>query len=1104
MMKNTSVQVFENKVVYPTYNVGEADKNPMFFEKRVYQASSGKVYPLPFTDSVSKTKQDKEYIGLHLENEFLDVLVLPELGGRIQRALDKTNDYDFIYHNEVVKPALVGLAGPWISGGIEFNWPQHHRPTTFMAVDYSVEEHDDGAKTIWIGEIEPMGRTKVLTGITLRPGYSYIEISSKYFNRTPFMYNFLWWANPAVAVNDDYQSFFPQDVEWVADHGKRDVSTFPHAQGTYYDIDYGQRTDGSNDISCFRNIPVPTSYMALGSKYDFFGGYDHGRKAGLLHFASHHVSPGKKQWTWGDEKFGQAWDRNLTDDNGPYIELMAGVFTDNQPDFTWIAPFETKVFKQYFFPFKEIGLPKNANPEGAINLEISDDKASVSVYATHACKAAKITLSLAGKLLAEDEQDLDPNQVFSAEVTLPKACKAHELTLRFADSAGKTLVSYTPAKVKESSDLKPVTAAEKPQDIASNEVLFLNGLHLEQYRHATRQPEPYYQEALSRDPGDSRCNNAMGSLLMRCGQLAESLPYFDKAIARITLRNPNPYDGEAYYNRGICLKLLQRDEEAYDNLHKALWNVAWAGPANYALAELACKKLDFSDALEKLDEALRHNAFNTRATALKITVLRKLNQHDAACALAEQARKDDPLCHLAYFEQVCLTDSADSTDSDDLAKHKDAFIKITRQSYATLLELAAHYAAAGFYQEAIELCTYSSEGYPMLSYVTGLYQRRSGVEPVAFAKAATLNSDYCFPSSLEEMAALQAAIAVNPADGMAHYYLGNLFYDKRQHSQAIYHWEQASKFASNFATAFRNLGLAYFNNLNDGEKALAAYAKAFELNPADGRVLFEFDQLRKKLNHPISKRLSFIEQHQELIAQRDDLTVEWMTLKNLVGDHSKVLALLEHRWFTPWEGGEGKVVMQYETAHLALGQKGLKAGDHQAALAHFKACKVYPDNLGEGKMITTPENNIDYFIGLAEEAIGNKAAAEHAFNLAATKQLNSTDMLYFEALACRKLGRESDEQQAIARIKQVFSDAVTRVPEIDYFAISLPDFLVFDNDLVLSNQIDSLCFSALAKALTGDIEQAASLLNDILALDPAWQKAHNLRFTFTQEELQKV
>lgn len=1080
-MQNSPVKIYEEKVIYPTYGVGEADKNPMFFDKRVYQASSGKVYPLPFIDSVSKEKVDKEYIGLHLENEYLQVLVLPELGGRIQRALDKTNDYDFIYHNRVIKPALVGLAGPWVSGGIEFNWPQHHRPTTFMPVDYSLEEHNDGAKTIWVGEIEPMGRTKVLTGITLRPGYSYIEISSKYFNRTPFMYNFLWWANPAVAVNDDYQSFFPQDVEWVADHGKRDVSTFPYAEGTYYDIDYSKRTDGTNDISCFRNIPVPTSYMALGSKFDFFGGYDHGKKAGLLHFANHHISPGKKQWTWGNEKFGQAWDRNLTDEDGPYIELMSGVFTDNQPDFTWIAPFETKTFKQYFFPFKEIGLPKNANPQGALNLEFNGDTAKIAVYSTHACEQAQISLSYKGEVIAHYQQNLDPNKVFEVESALPKDVNKPDLTLSFSDSAGKNLVTYTPIEVKERHELKAATAAQKPAEIKSNEELFLNGLHLEQYRHATRQPEPYYQEALSRDPGDSRCNNAMGSLLMRRGRLEEALPYFDKAIERITLRNPNPYDGEAYYNRGICLKYLERDEDAYDSLHKAVWSLPWAGASNYALAELACKKGDFTDALEKLDEALRHNAFNTRAVNLKTTVLRKLGRKEEAQKLVFETKSSDPLNHLAFYEHSLLGGS----DKD--------FIRLSRKYHDTLIELANHYANAGFYHEAIDLCSYSKQDYPMIDYFIGFYQQKAGLEPTFYTMAQKINSDYCFPSRLDEMLALQAALNFNSADGMAHYYLGNLFYDKRQHELAISHWEKACELEPAFATSYRNLGLAYYNISGDSERALWMYEMAFELNPADGRVLYELDQLRKKMNQPLASRLKFLEQHKHLIEQRDDLTVEWMTLKNLLGQHEDVLKLLQYRWFTPWEGGEGKVVMQYEIAHIMLGQQALKVGLAQQALKHFEACKVYPENLGEGKMVTTAENNIDYFIGLAHEAAGNESQAQSSF-LKASKGLEKcSEMTYYEAMAAKKIGDIDLSKALIEKLSQASIEAREREAEIDYFAISLPDFLVFENNSTLSNKIESLFYAALTAAANEKVDQVYEHLEKIISTDIANQKAHTLR-----------
>ena len=223
-------KIWEEDVVIPTYEIGAPDKNPMFLEKRVYQGSSGKVYPYPTTEKISHEKKDKIWHAVYLENEYLKVMILPELGGRIQRAYDKTNDYDFVYYNHVIKPALVGLAGPWISGGIEFNWPQHHRPTTYMPVDHLAETHEDSSVTLLVGDVDQMYGTKVMTSFTLYPGKAYIEIRGQLYNRTPLPQTFLWWANPAVSVNEYTQSIFPPDVHTVYDHGKRAVSRFPIAK----------------------------------------------------------------------------------------------------------------------------------------------------------------------------------------------------------------------------------------------------------------------------------------------------------------------------------------------------------------------------------------------------------------------------------------------------------------------------------------------------------------------------------------------------------------------------------------------------------------------------------------------------------------------------------------------------------------------------------------------------------------------------------------------------------------------------------------------------------------------------------------------------------
>ena len=383
------VEVWEESVVIPTYGVGKPDPNPMFLEKRVYQGSSGKVYPLPVIDKIYDEKVDQTYRAVWLENDYLRVMILPELGGRVQRAYDKTNGYDFVYYNEVIKPALVGLVGPWISGGIEFNWPQHHRPSTFMPVDHTIAENPDGSKTVRVSEVDRMYGTKGMASFTLHPGRAYLEIRGQLYNPTSLPQTFLWWANPAVAVNDNTQSIFPPDVHAVMDHGKRAVSRFPIATGTYYKYDYGAGVD----ISRYKNIPVPTSYMAYHSDYNFVGGYDYGVEAGVLHIADHHVSPGKKQWTWGCGDFGQAWDRNLTDENGPYIELMTGMYTDNQPDFTWLKPYEEKTFTQAFMPYKKVGAVKNASLDAALGLEVENGAARVCVYATSVREDAVVRLT---------------------------------------------------------------------------------------------------------------------------------------------------------------------------------------------------------------------------------------------------------------------------------------------------------------------------------------------------------------------------------------------------------------------------------------------------------------------------------------------------------------------------------------------------------------------------------------------------------------------------------------------------------------------------------------------------------------------------------------
>jgi tetratricopeptide (TPR) repeat protein len=1036
------------------------------------------VYPHPVIDRVFDEKEPKEYTALYLENRYLKIMVLPELGGRVQMALDKTNGYHFVYYNRVIKPALVGLAGPWISGGIEFNWPQHHRPSTFDPLDWRIEPHDDGSQTVWCAEIEQMFHTKGMHGFRLYPERAYLEICVQLYNRTSEPQTFLWWANPAVSVHDEYQSVFPPDVHAVMDHGKRAVSSFPIATGTYYKVNYAPGTD----ISRYKNIPVPTSYMAYHSDFDFMGDYDYRVGAGMLHIANHHVVPGKKQWTWGNGEFGQAWDRQLTDADGPYIELMCGAYTDNQPDFSWIQPGEEKSFTQIFMPYKQIGPACNANEHAALSLEVKDGTVHFGVYVS-APRAVSVRLACQGGVLYEKIVDLDPEQTLLENLPLPAGARPQDLKLSIL-SGTSLLLEYTPLPDEKPEIPSPAVPARPPEELGSNEELFLNGLHLEQYRHATYAPEPYYLEALRRDPGDSRCNNALGLLLYRKGKFAEAETCFRAALKRLTLRNPNPYDGEPYYNLGLALKMQARFAEAFDAFHKAVWSGAWQPAAYFELACLASRNKNFDQALEYAQRSLDANGRHHKARHLKLALLRRTGQAAAARREASLSLELDPLEYGALWE--CF-----------LLDGEPAFAQIVRTNSNIYVELALDYARAGLFDEAVKLlerCPSDPLAVYTLAWVLDqLGQAQSGAD--MFRRAAVLSPDYCFPNRLEDVLILETARRVNPQDARAPYYLGNFWYAQRCYDDAIVCWERARELDPNFPTVQRNLGLAYFNKSNDPQKSLACFETAFALNPADARVFFELDQLYKQLKYMPQERLEKLQQHLDLLEQRDDLTIEYISLLNLLDRPDEAFQCLMQRNFHPWEGGEGKVTGQYVTSLIQIARRTIANGEAQKAVEVLLQAQVYPHNLGEGTLYGAQENNIFYYLGCAYEKLGEPENARPCFERAASGLSEPSsamfyndqppDMIFYQGQAQLKLNRVVQAHTIFTMLVDYGQAHLNDEIKLDYFAVSLPDFMVFDVDLNQRNRLHCHYMLGLGHLGLENYPAAQEHFDAALALDPS-------------------
>lgn len=1082
------VRIWEEDTWIPTYEIGEADKNPMFLEKRVYQGSSGKVYPYPTTEKISREKKDKKYRAVYLENQYLKVMVLPELGGRIQRAYDKTNHYDFVYYNHVIKPALVGLAGPWISGGIEFNWPQHHRPTTFMPVDHVIRENEDGSGTLFVNDVDQMYGTKGIAAFTLYPDKAYIEIRGQLYNRTSLPQTFLWWANPAVPVNDDTQSVFPPDVHSVYDHGKRDVSRFPIATGVYYKHDYSEGVD----ISRYKNIPVPTSYMAEKSKYDFVGGYDYGKKAGILHVADHHISPGKKQWTWGCGDFGKAWDRNLTDEDGPYIELMTGVYTDNQPDFTWLKPFEEKTFKQYFMPYKHVGQVKNASIHAMLNTRKTQAGQYICVYATEKYEDAEIVVLYEGREIYREKTLLSPVDIFEKEISLQILDETRmKIQVIWKD---EILVEYQ-AEPEEIPELaEPAKAAKEPEEIMTNEELYLTGQHIEQYRHATYLPDPYYLEGLKRDEGDIRINNAYGMLKLRRGNFQIAEKHFRKAIERLTWLNPNPYDSEAYYNLGLCLFYQEKTEEAYDAFFKATWTNEQQEMSFYYLAAIQARRKQWQPALEFVEKALVKNAHNIKARGLKASVLRKTGRNAEALSWVEENLKVDPFDYWSMFERMLLTGNAQ--------EEKENILFLSRNFHETFLQTARDYAEGGFYEEAVEVLNTCTQEKPMLSYYRGYYYGCMGLTAKAkeaYEEAEKTSPLYCFPNKLEDIAVLRAAISANPQGAKAYYYLGNLFYDKLDFEEAIRLWEESERLDPEYPTLLRNMAIAYYNKKQEPEKAKEKLERAFALDPADARVFLELDQLHKKLGDTFEDRLKEYEAHKELIEERDDLYTEYVTILNLTERHREAYEAIMRHQFGAWEGAEGKITTQYKTALLEMAKEAVSQGAYEKAESYLESALVYPENLGEGRLEGTKDNHLYYWMGLVKEHFGKEKEAMECWEKAALGAQEPAGMMYYydqpadmilyQGMAKQKQGSKMEANSRFYKLIDYGEKHVRDKIKMDYFAVSLPDFLIFEEDLDKRNQAHCYYLMGLGKLGLGRKEEAKKDFDLALSLDSNHQNA---------------
>lgn len=1053
----------EETLTLPTYLAGPPDPNPPFQRSGYWD-----IYPYSMLDDLGVERGSRDYRAVILENEYLRVIVLPELGGRLFSAFDKASGTEIFYRNNVVKPGLVALRGAWISGGIEFNFPIGHSTTTVSPVDYRLMEHEDGSATCWVGNLEAVSRMKWLVGLRLTPGRAWLETEVRLFNRTLDRERFYFWANSAVPATPDLHLIYPAKKA-LTGGGVVDYPILPNGR----------------DISWYRNHEHADDIFTLGVKEDFFGCYYPDRDVGMVHWGRFRDAVGKKFFTWGTAESGLIWSTLLSDEDGPYCEIQSGRFVDQS---TWelLEPHAAEWWKEYWWGLHGLGHFVWANRDMAVHLEAQGDTVQVAVGASQAWPGAKIQVlatgqgSKAPQTILERTIDLSPDQPFRTQVKLEGTVSPF-LQLRVYDAHGTELIRYTAGQ--ELRFDPSVVAAKRRRQPPEAEMtvgqLCAAAVNQEKVRGFS-EARRLYEKALDLDPHNPEALCGLGALDYRAGLYEAAIDRFQQALTVA------PDTWRAHYLQGLAFRALGQEAAAEDALWRVVRRREFEPAACYALAELALQRQDWAEAEELLRRAVSVQPRDGRALGLLAATLRHAGRSEEAATAIAAALELDPLDALAHAEQWFLDQSAVFHPAS-----REALRQRLKGAPQPTLELATDYGTAGLFEEALavlDLGLLDAPGpgetvcretplpnpHPLLLYFRGYYLEQLGQGEAAresFSAARLCSPAYVFPYSLEALPVLRRVLEVQPDDARAHLYLGNLLYARGRAAEALPEWTEAVRLEPGLAIAHRNLGLHAWQVEHDLERAAACYDRAIAAHPQDYRYFRDRDDIGRLQQEDFAARLSRLESAPPEVRRRQDLVCREAILNNLLGCFDTAYELLMRTVFLPWEGA---VAMRqvYLDAVLGQGRQALARQDYEAARAAFMRGLEYPFHIGVGRPKHPHDAQSYVLLAEALKGLGRNAEAIAALEQAvAETHPPASAGRYWQLRALQQLGREEEAATGAQEMLRAARQRAERHPQ----------------------EAAAHLAQGLAELLTGHSEAARAAFDRAIALDPQlvearWQR----------------
>ena len=992
------VEAYQEQLTLPTYGVRKPEIMP---DWDIYR------YPYSMMDRLTNEKGTRTYKALYVENEYVKALVLPELGGRLHGAQDKTNGYQFLYDQKVIKPGLISKTGAWISGGVEWNFPIGHRPSGFRDTDWTIIENQDGSKTIWVGEIEKLKRMRWSVGTTVHPGRNWVETRVRLENCTPYIQSFQYWATSAVRATENYQAVIPGEI--MTGHNKQEFFNWPVSKGI--------------DISYWKNTPGATSYFAVESISDFFGGYSPEEEAGMVHFADHNIVRGKKLWTWGTAPAGRLWEKILTDGDLPYFEPQAGAYSDNQPSFFWLMPGEIKTFSHFWFPVRDIGVFDYANLEGSINLELRDGEALFGWSPTGLSKNAKIIVTYDGEEIFNDETDADPANPFVGKAMGSGITDLYKLKMAVLSSSGDTLLVFQHQKPK----YPPLPEAEatppEPGKVNSQDLLFVYGDRFYRFDNSSK-AKSYFLEAVRRDPGDVRSNVSLGEMSLKNGNYAKALEYLNKSIER------DESFFKAWYYKGMTQLSLGDLKDAERCLNRASYGQEWYAIANFELAQLTATQNRLNRALEHINNSILSNGNNSQAHSVKALILIRMGRPEDALGIILTNQINDPLD--LFSKQLQVTASASDIDTIEFEALKAELIGLTRADNDNHLELAIRFARCGNFIDAITVLEWLSSDSekvtesPLVLYYQANYHYLIGDFDKAGTlrkKASTANPEYCFPFRQETFPVLEWALLENPDDALAHYLLGNLLNKCNRSQEANSHWERSVMLDPLNVVAQRNLGQAY-NKQGDMHKAQTAYQAAIKADPSAVKAILELGLINWELKIPFNDQTALFEDHIDVVLESNRAVSQLVLLYILTGNNLEALQLLNSTQFNSWEGKYG-IHQLWVQGNINQGDIELEEGNYEEALRYFKQSLLYPDNLEVAEQPNTIHARKNYMIGKTLESLGRKEQARKYYDLVISDNLvDGNAFQFYRAKALESLEEKQEAKRVYEKMLEALDEEI--------------------------------------------------------------------------------